>query len=109
MPRIEFSGENHDLWWETIGEPNGCGGSTYDICRICLINKPVEKIIAKMEPYSDCGEEPRGTGINAFEIGICYATENYSDFDAPYRCVVCDQKLKEIDNSVPPEFKKGKN
>ena len=109
MPRIEFTGENHDLWWNTIGERSGCGASTYDICRKCLINKPVEKIIESMEPYSDCGEEPRGTGVNAFSVDICYGEENRHDLGATYRCVVCDKELKKIDNNVPPSFKKGKN
>ncbi len=106
MPRVEFTGENHDLWWNTIGERSGCGGSIYDICNKCLVNVPVQKIIASMEPYSDCGEEPRGTGVNAYEVDICYGEENYYDLGATYRCVVCDKALKKIDNRVSPLWKK---
>ena len=106
MPRIEFTGENHDLWWNTIGERLGCGGSTYDICNKCLVSVPVQKIIASMEPYSDCGQEPRGTGVNPYEVDICYGEENYYDLGATYRCVVCDKPLKKIDNRVSPLWKK---
>ena len=107
MPRIEMTGQAVDIWWETIGEPNGCGGSTFDVCNRCLESKTPAEIIEHLEPYSDCHQEPKGDGLNAWDFELCYREENTSDGENPYRCEVCSKALNTLDNRVSENLLKG--
>ena len=91
MPRVANTGAAVADWFEYIGEPNGMGTSTFDICNSC--NADPDHALTVLEPYAG---DPKGTELE--EVGFAPCFEQRFEENEPATCEVCEAVLRAGDN-----------